>query len=205
MTLPGIGMFIKSEWTAPNGAVFEMQHRYEDRALIEDVIRAHAPDLAIELGTAKGGFACLLASIVPRVVTVDHCVDDGDVSLWDRLTAAYPNLCPVVMDCLAFDARGSWSVLTRTGALTLSDLEGSSRTLLYTDNGNKVEEITRFAPLLKPGDLLGTHDYLTEVPIEWVEPFLADLGFVPHRHDDFAALAHPEFYPASLTRFWVRT
>lgn len=194
-TLPGPGMFIKSEWTAPNGSIFEMQHRYEDRALIEEVVRMHAPHLAIELGTAKGGFACLLAALVPRVVTVDHQMAEPD--LWARLTAAHPNLDPVLMDCLAFDPRETWAALTRGAP--------GARTLLYTDNGNKVEEIMRFAPFLTSGDLLGTHDYATEVPVEWVEPFLADLGFVPHHHADFAALADPRNYPASLTRFWVRT
>jgi hypothetical protein len=214
MTRPGIGLFIKSEWTAPNGTIFEMQHRWEDQALIIDTVRTHGAK--IEFGTAKGGFAALLADTLPeaKIVTVNHQPEPG---VREALATAYGER----MNVLTLDLLGSddtalgplFSVLTgytdigrmlhrhRIDPPTRDDW----KICLYCDNGNKVEEITRFAPLLKPGDLLGCHDYATEVPPEWVEPFLVHLGFVPHRHAEFAALAHPEFYPASLTRFWLRT
>jgi hypothetical protein len=200
-------MFIKSEWTAPNGAVFEMQHRYEDRALILDVIRAHRPDVAIELGTAAGGFAALLAETLGewggRAMTADRTVTIG---VAERLLAAYPDqqVALAGVDLLQGDPLVTLASLY-AHAVTLEEAPPRRpRLLLYCDNGNKVEEITRYAPLLKPADLLGCHDYSTEVPVEWVESFLAGLGFTPHRHAEFAALADPVNYPASLTRFWLR-
>lgn len=203
---PGPGMFIKSEWTAPNGAVFEMQHRYEDRALILEVLWQHRPELAVELGTAAGGFAALLAETVGawggRAVTVDRTVD---LALAARLGAAYPKTLTLVgLDLLQGDPLVTLATICAQGVLWETVPPRRARTLLYCDNGNKVEELTRYAPLLQPGDLLGCHDYATEVPVEWVEPFLANLGFTPHRHAEFAALADPMNYPASLTRFWLK-
>lgn len=223
MTNPGPGMFIKSEWTAPNGSVFEMQHRYEDRALIIEVIQAHRPHCAVEFGTALGGFTALLAETVGAFVwdgkedgTVMGPGDSSVVWSFDKtlpkavrtaLDNAYPNLFLVEADLLADDWNASVGAEANSTAYRVlfnwQRME-RSRTLLYTDNGNKVEEITRFAPLLKVGDMLGTHDYATEVPVDWVEPFLAELGFTQHRHGDFAALADPRYYPASLTRFWLK-
>jgi hypothetical protein len=190
------GRFIKSEWTAPNGVTFEMQHRYEDRALILDVIRQHKPLRAVELGTAKGGFAALLAETVGKwggaAWTVDKTPEPG---VFAALAQAYPNLTAVTGDALSIDPAGfrPWvSFLAEPGSL------------LYCDNGHKMKEIEIHAPLLGSRALLGTHDYWTEVDPKWVEPFLAGLGYVPHRHAEFAALADPVNYPAALTRFWVR-
>lgn len=198
---PGIGLFIKSEWQGPTGHIFEMQHRYEDRALIIEVIRDWRPARAIELGTAKGGFAALLADTVggwatetPAVVTLDLTPERG---VKQALEAAYPGALALQDDVLVpLPEPGVWpfwkSLLRKPG------------TLLYCDNGNKEREIELYAPILGPHALLGTHDYLTEVDPAWVEPYLASLGYVPHRHRDFEALADPEYYPASLTRFWIR-
>lgn len=194
------GRFIKSEWTSPAGHVFEMQHRYEDRALILDVIKAHQPALSVELGTAKGGFAAMLAETVGAwngsVITVDMVMEPGTK---EKLEASYTNIKVVQDDVLlSLDQRpgATWpfwkNLLARDG------------TFLYCDNGNKMREIELYAPTMGQRALLGTHDYWTEVKPEWVEPFLANLGFVQHRHHDFAALAHPVDYPASLSRFWAR-
>lgn len=199
------GRFIKSEWTSPNGSVFEMQHRYEDRALILDVIRQHRPTWAIELGTAKGGFAALLAETVREwqgwVITADK---DLAAPVKSALYGAYDrpdfHLVALNQDVLTEDPTLTWWKLNLWDGKDLP----VRRTLLYCDNGNKPREIERFAPMLRPGDLLGCHDYWTEVDPTWVEPFLADLGYVPHRHAEFAALADPVNYPASLTRFWTR-
>jgi len=48
--------------------------------------------------------------------------------------------------------------------------------LFYTDNGNKVLEIKAMTGLCLPGDIIGTHDLGTEVPID-IDKFLTDNGF----------------------------
>jgi hypothetical protein len=39
--------------------------------------------------------------------------------------------------------------------------------LFYTDNGNKISELNALIPLLRPNDILGTHDFGTEVPLTY--------------------------------------
>lgn len=172
---------------------FEAIHRYEDLAVIADVIRTVAPVEAVELGTAEGGFAAFLADTMAdhegRVLTVDH------VALAPRETilARRSNLQFLTAD-----------VLTDVHPQIRLWLEGPNR-MLYCDNGNKPRELALYAPLLGPGGLVGTHDYDTEVDPAWAEPFMASLGYQPYRHEDFARLADPECYWDSLTRFWRRS
>ena len=64
---------------------------------------------------------------------------------------------------------------------------------VYCDNGNKVKELQYVAPLLKSGDIIGTHDYPTEVP----------MGFVPG--NDYELITEHDAYIekyACLQRFW---
>lgn len=172
---------------------FLMIHRYEDQAHIIDVIRAHRPMQAVELGTAAGGFAALLASTLLRsdgmVLSVDKTQDPG---IGAELRRLYPNLTLLEAD-----------VLTTALPAVVEALQRPGGSLLYTDNGNKRRELELYAPLMGPRALIGTHDYGTEVDEAWVEPFMASLGYTPHQHARFEALAS-EFYWDSLTRFWTR-
>lgn len=171
---------------------FNAQHRYEDLMLISDVIIQHHSRIVVELGTAEGGFAAFLADTVRpwggRVVTIDH-VQQFKAGLFgvDR-----PNLEFVLLDCLAQPAPEIIELIRQPGVM------------LYCDNGNKEREIELYAPAQGPRALLGCHDYEDEVRPDVIEPFLVSHGFTPHRHADFEALAHPEWYPRSLTRFWTR-
>lgn len=47
------------------------------------------------------------------------------------------------------------------------DIKG--KVFFYTDNGNKVIELKAIAPICKPGDILGTHDFGTEVPFSMID------------------------------------
>lgn len=177
---------------------FHAQHRYEDLAMIREVIDAVAPRLIVELGTGTGGLARFFARTAgTRVVTID-LPSTAPRSLDDTiaLTQGLANLEYWSVDLLP----GAEGIDPDVAAL----LAGESRALLYCDDGHKERELVRYGPCLALGATLGTHDYGTEVDPASIEPILATLGFVPYRHEDFAALAHPEYYPVSLTRFWKR-
>ena len=156
------------------------------------MIRSRRPRLAVELGTAAGGFAVLLAATLSEwggtVLSVDRVQDEGIVR---RLLLTYPNLTLLEADVLSEPLFAVVEVLKEP------------ESLLYTDNGNKRRELELYAPVLGPRALVGTHDYDTEVIVEWVEPFMTGLGYEPYQHDRFEALA-TEFYWDSLTRFWTR-
>lgn len=171
---------------------FAAQHRYEDFALIADVLTTVRPTLAIELGTAEGGFAAFLEDTVKmwdgRVVSFDHRLPERVAELRS------PHLTIVQADLLT-----GYPIQVILDLLTARQIA-----VLYCDNGNKVKEIETYAPYVQVGSLLGCHDYEDEVPSAWVEPYLHALGYRQHRHAEFAALAHPDWYPVSMTRFWQR-
>ena len=171
---------------------FLMMHRHEDQEHISDVIRGHRPERGVELGTASGGFAALLAATLTpwsgTVLSVDR-VQAPEISR--RLLSTYPNLALLEADVL-------WDVLP-----AIRDVISQPNSFLYTDNGRKMRELELYAPIMGPRALLGTHDYDTEVSADWVEPFLADLGYRPHQHARFEALANKDYWD-SLTRWWTR-
>ncbi len=102
--------------------------------------------LILELGTAQGGFTLLLdhhRARFPgaRLVTVDHVplavpFDNPDIELWER-------------DLNTMDA------LVELGFL----IRASGKTLLFCDNGNKIQEFSYLSQFLKPGDHILVHDY----------------------------------------------
>ena len=170
---------------------FHCQHRSDDFPIIRDIIATHRPSIAIELGTDAGGFAALLADTV--AAWGGHAwTFDRERKFSQLLLDTTPNLTFVQSDVLAeYD---------RTLTKLIDDHEP---VLLYCDDGNKVREIAMYGALLNVGDLLATHDYNTEVPSAWVEPFLATLGFEPEGHARMEALRN-QWYPEPMTRFWVR-
>lgn len=176
---------------------YPAQHRWEDMVgLIAEVIRDVRPATCIELGTDQGGFAGFLADTVRpwggQVVTVD--IQDKLPVRSTRFETLFPNARRLLWDVLDRDVDRMMAVLG----------EAARPVMLYCDNGNKPREIELYAPILPVGSLLGAHDYQDEIRPDWVEPFLAGLGYRQHRHEAFAALAIPFDYPVSLTRCWIR-
>lgn len=171
-------------------------HRYEDLALIRSVIRELAPLRIVELGTAEGGFSAMLATAVIEwdgaVLSLDKLSPDPGHVAW--FAEKYQNLTLMQAEIL---------VPTPETLATLTEWLSQPYSCLYTDNGDKPKELQMYVPLMHHYALVGTHDYGTECPVEWAESFMASQGFSPYRHDEFAALANPD-YPNSLTRFWVR-
>lgn len=167
----------------------ECQHRPEDFPAILAVLRGYRPAVAIELGTGDGGFAALLADTMAEWAGQVHTLDRVQLPT----IPTRPNLTAHVVD-LWVDTH----VVPALLALA------PQRTLLYCDDGDKERELALYAPLLRAGDLLGAHDYGTEVRPDYARMLLEEtFGFLPVAHATFAALASPS-YPHSLTRFWVR-
>lgn len=166
---------------------FFAEHRAEDIELIAEVVRNHHPEVVIELGTYKGGLAAMFADVVASWGVV-HTFDN--VRQFDEGILKKPNIVFYEEDLLAENAN-------------VVRLLHEHRAVIYCDNGHKETEIGLYAPHVRPGSLLGCHDYDSEVRPSFAEPLLASLGFVQHRHADFEALA-THTYPISMTRFWSR-
>jgi cephalosporin hydroxylase len=169
---------------------FHCQHRSDDWPDMAAIIAPHEPQIVVELGTDRGGFAGWLADLVAPW--------DGQVFTFD-IDAKFD---PALLETFANLTFERADVLARPHPLVV-DLVTQDHVLLYCDNGNKQREVELYAPLLRKGSLLGVHDYNSEILGEWVEPFVARLGFVPAGHERMEALRN-EWYPEPMSRFWVR-
>ena len=167
------------------------QHRSDDFPIIRYLVRDVAPNLVVELGTDRGGFAAMLAAHVRawggRVITFDI-----ERKFAPSLLTEYPNIEFVEADILAQPHP------------YLVDVLGEDCVFLYCDNGNKQREVQMYANYLRRNSLLGVHDYNIEIKAEWVEPYVAALGFIRHGHARFETLRN-EWYPEPMTRLWRRT
>jgi hypothetical protein len=174
-------------------AGYHCQHRSDDFPIIAEIIQAHQPLVAIELGTDKGGFAGFLADTLRpwhgHVHTFDHVK-----KYEDHLSQRFGNLTGHLADVLGQPFPFILELFRTYGA----------RVLLYCDNGNKVQELQLYAPHVAVGGLVGVHDYGTEVPAAGAEELMAGLGYAQFGHDRMETLRN-EWYPEPMTRFWKRT
>lgn len=153
--------------TAPNaGNTFcgsLMAQAWNDVALWEEFLNRNVLRSIVELGTFRGGMSIFLAMQAAargaRFVTMDSNLGQVENLLFlEALGSAV-----IEMDLFA---ESSLETVTNI----LEELPGPR--LLFCDNGNKREEVRRFAPLLAEGDFLAVHDWGSEFFESDVPPFL---------------------------------
>ena len=128
---------------------------WEDLQLYERILNAH-PDLRciVELGTYYGGLSWYL-----------HGQAQHRRMSFFTYDLTYPE----------FDVPGfrQLDVLINAGLVMRPIVESDLRPfLVICDNGNKIQEMATYAPLMQPGDLLAVHDWGTEVNEEDVPEVL---------------------------------
>lgn len=118
----------------------------------------YPPARIVEIGAYNGGFTCALAihahNINAQVYSFDRQEIPGDKY---RAIGAYLGICWYVMDCFSPEA-----VQIIKGLIQMPGV-----TYLLCDGGNKAEEMKTFGPMLKPGDVIGGHDYFIEPRHDW--------------------------------------
>ena len=117
------------------------------------------PELIIEIGTWKGGFAVFLRSIFPNAEI--HTFDIAKIGNDQAKVKAYKKhkIKSHIENCFE-------SELFRS-------LAGSKkRKILLCDGGNKINEFNYSVPMLNKGDIIGMHDFAPTLKyfkenIEW--------------------------------------
>lgn len=102
----------------------------------------------IELGTHFGGLSALLGLQCQLIGATLDTFDLKSKILYQEWLDRFKvrsHLC---------------NVFSKEGTAIIQDLiEKPGRVLMLCDNGAKVREVNLFAPMLKPGDVIGAHDY----------------------------------------------
>jgi len=180
------------------------QHRGDDWRVIGPLIEDVRPMVAVELGTDEGGFAGRLADML---ATWGGAVHTFDIAAVGTRAGASPQSVQGGVEWLERDFPNLRCHLTDVlsdgvNPLVAECLASASPTMLYCDNGDKHRELELYAPLLNVGDLLGVHDYATEVDPEFAEALALRLGFDQNGHELMEALRTETYEP--MTRFWVK-
>ena len=155
-------------------------HEKEAIGEIRKVIRAFEPEMIIELGTKHAGMTKFFQDFTDssvRIYSFDHI--EYDTKEGFRGTVEF-----FVADLLSAPLQK-----------VVSLCESKDRKLLYCDNGNKIKEVGYYALHLREGDVLGVHDWGTEIQYGHVESIL--MKFQPFMHSEFEKNGWK-------TRFWTR-
>ena len=132
---------------------------------LENFLTAYKPDLIIELGTGCGGLSLFFS-----LHALTYTFDTGNRAELRRL--------------LPYDIRFiKGDVFDPMYFQEIKILcEEYEKVFLFCDGGNKLEEFKMYAPVLHGGQVIGVHDYETEVFGKDLRPLAdkADLEPVEH-------------------------
>ena len=146
----------------------------------------------IEIGSGRGFSLLLMKSMGIECFGFDHLSE-----VLDGLGTSYIN-CEILKGSqITEEFQERFTVLVRgvAGAGAGAGAGAAAPPLfVYCDNGHKVEELRYVAPLLSKGDILGTHDWPTEVP----EDFSLDGYELITEYDEYIK------HYACLQRFWQK-
>ena len=125
------------------------------------------PTRIIEFGTHEGGFSVLLAILAlnykAEFVTYDINEPNPKWAQWfSRLSVNF--------------TRGD--IFTYHREAVISRIQSPGVTFLLCDNGCKLKELEAFAPYLKPGDVIGAHDYAKDAAV-WCCSEVSDEAVAP--------------------------
>jgi cephalosporin hydroxylase len=131
-----------------------------------DIFKKYNPEMLIELGTCYGGATLVFHEEMP----------DVEIHTFD-------NKADVAVNVLAaFDLHKVYFYVEDIldNNLMLADFlrdNAGRRKILYCDNGNKEKELKTYAKYLAKGDVIGCHDWISEVNPEVIHPFMDFMKF----------------------------
>lgn len=109
-------------------------------------IMQEKPAIVIEIGTGSGGFSSLLSHTISvyggKLITMDTSSVISCFQMHGRVDRFFE------CDCFKVDG----FIRARMG--------DAGKCFLLCDGGNKEKEWNTFAPFLKPGDVIGVHDWI---------------------------------------------
>ena len=157
-----------------------ISHEPDSLGLIIKLVEKEKPDMMIELGTAYYGMTLLLHECNRK--TPLFTFDKYDARLFLSRSAGMMN-----KDGITYLLRTVFNptvtfviadLVERKNEFLIALLNIPGKKFLYCDNGKKDREVDYYAPELKTDDVLGLHDWKTEVKPEKIKSTLS--LFNPH-------------------------
>ena len=154
---------------------------------LESLLNEHKPGVIIEIGTGWGGTAMYLSSWAS--------LNDAQLHTFNIQEQASEKVTNFIAknggeyyftDVFTDDARNSIKNL----------MNSNSKVFIYCDGGNKTKELAYFSKYTKCGDVIGCHDYTTEVCPPLIDNFMKETGFDKIPDENFRSLQ-------TLQMFWV--
>jgi hypothetical protein len=157
-------------------------HWWNELGAILNIIQEHKVRSFFELGTLDGGMTALMLCEI-RFGTLDR---------YRGFNLGLQHIDPRVNIVMAKTANnGNWAA-TKPAALfdvdlwnpetvemirrEIADADWPGKIFLYCDGGDKIREAHLYWPLLRPGDLLGVHDYSDDPAAIGPEVYKADVA-----------------------------
>lgn len=168
---------------------FSVQAVQEDNTpkLIQPIVNSFAPKLILETGTSWGGMTLILHEAYPN----------AEIHTFDIPNPRKPNIKNEAMSKINFHHE---DILDEFRCMKLCKLCNDKRKkLLFLDNGNKIKEVIRYGAYLKPGDILGVHDWDKEISYGMNKTMddLLKLTFIEFKHKLFEK-------NENTIRLWIR-
>ena len=167
------------------GASFPARQSIQDIEALKLVCSELSPVVIVELGTDRCGSTSVLRDAAPESEIFSF--DMKAPRLTEEQVASLGSNTHIV------DA----DVLKSKDVVCRSFQAVDGVVLLFCDNGNKPLEVELYAPTLRTGDVIGVHDWETEVCGDDVDHILCEPDWVPYLS------GHTE-KPGCACRFWVR-
>jgi len=141
-----------------------MCHEKEVEQYIRNAVRLRDPEIIIELGTGTGGFTLLLHECNENILL--YSFDNNSIYESKKIRGLVTSEDITELVEKGFNSNVVFivdNILNKKNELLVSLLSNPRRKFLYCDNGDKGKEIIMYAEYLKSGDMLGVHDWETEV------------------------------------------
>ena len=128
----------------------------------------------------------------------------GQGALLKEMKATYPHLNIVGFEILEMpqmegvDFRSGKDIFACAKEIQDIVTNAAGPVLSYNDNGSKIKELDLVSEVMRPGDVIGCHDFGTEVPKTSV-PFLKERGFTILQQYEEWINTH-----LCLQRFWQK-
>lgn len=146
-------------------------HWWNEIGHILNIIATHDIKLFVEIGVLDGGLAALMIDRVSYIRDFWYIGIDLPEHLKTYLDPRVGSAClhgrKLMLGADAWDEKTvAW----------VAEKNAGGRAMIYCDGGNKIKEAHLYWPILRPGDLLGVHDYSDDSTAKGPEVYYPDVS-----------------------------